>query len=97
MEKRHYRHKKSEQGWVHLNERIVDWPALDRKLVGKDIARDAEDNFRNSWVLDRESAEPGSLTDRLGYPLRNVADLDALSERNWPFGIREVLQPFLTC
>lgn len=97
MEKRHYRHKKSEQGWVHLNERIVDWPALDRRLVGKDTAEDAEDNFRNSRAPDRESAEPGSLTDRLGYPLRNVADLDALFEGGWPFGIRAALQPFLTC
>ena len=97
MEKRHHRDKKSGQGWVHLNERIVDWPALDRKLVGKDIARDAEDNFRNSWALDRKIAEPGSLTDHLGYPLRSVADLDALSERGWPFGIQAVLQPFLTC
>ena len=97
MEKRHHRDKKSEQGWVHLNERTVDWPALDRKLVGKDIVRDAEDNSRNSWALDRETAEPGSLTDHLGYSLRNVADLDALSERGWPFGIRAMLQPFLTC
>ena len=97
MGNRHHRDKKSEQGWVHLNERIVDWPALDRKLVGKDIARDAEDNFRNSLALDLEIAEPGSLTDHLGYPLRNVADLDALSERDWSFGIRAVLQPFQTC
>ena len=97
MGNRRHRGKTSEQGWAHLNERIVDWPALDRKLVGKDIARDAEDNFRNSLALDLEIAEPGSLTDHLGYPLRSVADLDALSEKGWSFGIRAVLQPFLTC
>ena len=96
-ENRHLRDKKSDQDWVHLNERTVDWSALDRKVVGKDIARDAEDNFQNSLALDLEIAEPGSLTDHLGYPLRNVADLDALSEKGWSFGIRAVLQPFLTC
>ena len=97
MEKRHHRDKKSEQGSVHSNERMVDSPALDRKLVGKDIARDAEDNFRNSWALDRKIAEPDSLAGHLWHPLRNVADLDALSEKGWPFGIRAVLQPSLTC
>lgn len=88
---------KGEQARDHLSERIVDWPALDRKLVGKDIARVAWGSFRSSKALDLGNAEPGSLTDHQKYRRGNAVDLDALSEKGWWVGTRVGLQPVLTC
>lgn len=89
--------KKSDQGWVRLNERTVGWLASDHKLVGNCIVKGACDSFRCSKALDLETAEPGSLTKCLKCLLGIAAGLDATSERKYWFGARAALRPFLTC
>lgn len=95
-ENRHRPGKKSEQGWVHLVENPVGWPAVDHKLAGKGTAGGARDNFQCSTALGLETAEPGSLTKYLKCPLRTAVSLDATSERKWCFGILAALRPLRT-
>ena len=81
MEDRHYPGKKCERGWVHLNGRIVSWPAFDHKLVGRGIAMGAWDSWLRCTVFDLGTAEPGSLTEHLKCRLRIAVGLDGTCER----------------
>ena len=77
LESRHRLDKESEQGQVHLHGGI---PALDRMLVGKGIARDAQGSFQYSKASDPENAEPGSRTDHLQHLLGTAVNPDVAFE-----------------
>ena len=78
---RHHSHMEGEWRWVHLNGETDGWPVFDRKLVGKDIARLACDNFQYSTPSDPGIVERDKLTNHLECRLRTAEGLGATSER----------------